>query len=123
MHANYFRPGGVHQDLPPELIDDIDAFCDPFLKVLDDIEGLLTDNRIFKQRNVDIGVVTLEEACAWGFSGVMVRGSGAAWDLRKAQPYECYAELDFDIPVGKNGDCYDRYLMPHGGDAPVGAAS
>ncbi len=110
MHAKYFRIGGVHQDLPPELIDDIYAWCDPFLKVLDDIEGLLTDNRIFKQRNVDIGIVPLQEAFDWGFSGVMVRGSGAAWDLRKAQPYECYAEMDFDIPVGKNGDCYDRYL-------------
>jgi NADH-quinone oxidoreductase subunit D len=111
MHAAYFRPGGVHQDLPPALIDDIYAFCDTFPKVLDDIEGLLTDNRIFKQRNVDIGAVSLEDAFAWGFSGVMVRGSGAAWDLRKAQPYECYSELDFDIPVGKNGDCYDRYLI------------
>ena len=86
MHANYFRVGGVHQDLPPKLLDDIWAFCDPFLKVCDDIEGLLTDNRIFKQRNCDIGVVKLEDAWAWGFSGVMVRGSGAAWDLRKAQP-------------------------------------
>jgi NADH-quinone oxidoreductase subunit D len=110
MHAKYFRIGGVHQDLPPELIDDIDEWCDPFLKVLDDIEGLLTDNRIFKQRNVDIGIVPLQEAFDYGFSGVMVRGSGAAWDLRKAQPYECYAEMDFDIPIGKNGDCYDRYL-------------
>jgi NADH-quinone oxidoreductase subunit D len=111
MHANYFRVGGVHQDLPPKLLDDIAAFCDPFLKVCDDIEGLLTDNRIFKQRNVDIGAITLEDAWGWGFSGVMVRGSGAAWDLRKAQPYECYSELDFDIPVGKNGDNYDRYLV------------
>jgi NADH-quinone oxidoreductase subunit D len=111
MHANYFRPGGVHQDLPQKLIDDIWEFCNAHPKVLDDIEGLLTDNRIFKQRNVDVGVVTLEEGFAWGFSGVMLRGSGAAWDLRKAQPYECYAELDFDIPVGKNGDCYDRYLI------------
>jgi NADH-quinone oxidoreductase subunit D len=111
LHAAYFRPGGVHQDLPQKLIDDIGAFCDPFLKALDDIHGLLTDNRIFKQRNVDIGVVSLEDAWKWGFSGVMVRGSGAAWDLRKAQPYECYAEMDFDIPVGKNGDCYDRYLI------------
>jgi NADH-quinone oxidoreductase subunit D len=110
MHAKYFRIGGVHQDLPPELIDDIYNWCDPFLKVLDDIDGLLTDNRIFKQRNVDIGVVPLQEAFDFGFSGVMVRGSGAAWDLRKAQPYECYAEMDFDIPIGKNGDCYDRYL-------------
>jgi NADH-quinone oxidoreductase subunit D len=111
MHAAYFRVGGVHQDLPEKLIDDISAFCEPFLKVCDDLEELLTDNRIFKQRNVDIGVVSLDEAWAWGFSGVMVRGSGAAWDLRKAQPYECYAELDFDIPIGKNGDCYDRYCI------------
>jgi NADH-quinone oxidoreductase subunit D len=111
MHANYFRVGGVHQDLPERLLEDIWSFCDPFLKVCDDLEGLLTENRIFKQRNVDIGKVSLEEAWGWGFSGVMVRGSGAVWDLRKAQPYECYAELDFDIPVGKNGDCYDRYLV------------
>ena len=79
--------------------------------MLDDLEGLLTDNRIFKQRNVDIAIVKLEDAWDWGFSGVMVRGSGAAWDLRKAQPYECYSELDFDIPIGKNGDCYDRYCI------------
>jgi NADH-quinone oxidoreductase subunit D len=111
MHAAYFRIGGVHQDLPPKLIDDIDAWCAPFLQVVADLETLLTGNRIFKQRNVDIGVVTLAQAWAWGFSGVMVRGSGAAWDLRKAQPYECYAEMDFDIPVGKNGDCYDRYCI------------
>ncbi|WP_119391609.1 NADH-quinone oxidoreductase subunit D [Taklimakanibacter lacteus] len=111
MHAAYVRPGGVHQDLPQALIDDIWTFCEHHNKVLDDIEGLLTDNRIFKQRNVDIGVVKLEDCFAWGFSGVMVRGSGAAWDLRKAQPYECYDELDFDIPIGKNGDCYDRYLI------------
>jgi NADH-quinone oxidoreductase subunit D len=111
MHANYFRPGGVHQDLPAGLLEDIDAFCDPFLKVVDDLEELLTDNRIFKQRNVDIGMVSLDDAWKWGFSGVMVRGSGAAWDLRKAQPYECYDELEFDIPVGKNGDCYDRYCI------------
>jgi NADH-quinone oxidoreductase subunit D len=111
MHAAYFRVGGVHQDLPEKLIDDIWDWCDPFLKTVDDIDVLLTGNRIFKQRNVDIGVVTLEDAWAWGFSGVMVRGSGAPWDLRKSQPYECYAEMDFDIPVGKNGDCYDRYLI------------
>ena len=111
MHAAYFRVGGVHQDLPAALIDDIAAFCETHPKVLDDIEGLLTDNRIFKQRNVDIGVISLDDAFAWGMSGVMVRGSGAAWDLRKAQPYECYAEMDFDIPIGKNGDCYDRYLI------------
>ncbi len=111
MHAKYFRIGGVHQDLPDELVEDIADWCDPFLKVCDDIEGLLTGNRIFKQRNVDIGVVKLEDCFDWGFSGVMVRGSGAAWDLRKAQPYECYDEFEFDIPVGKNGDCYDRYLI------------
>ena len=111
MHAAYLRPGGVHQDLPPKLIDDIYAFCDPFLKVVDDLDALLTGNRIFKQRNVDIGVVKLADCWNWGFSGVMVRGSGAAWDLRKAQPYECYSELDFDIPIGKNGDCFDRYLI------------
>ncbi|MET3908363.1 NADH-quinone oxidoreductase subunit D [Bradyrhizobium sp. S3.3.6] len=111
MHANYFRFGGVHQDLSPKLIDDIEAFCDPFLRVVDDLDRLLTPNRIFKQRNVDVGRVTLKEAWEWGFSGVMVRGSGAAWDLRKAQPYECYPEMEFDIPIGKNGDCYDRYLV------------
>ena len=111
MHAAYFRVGGVHQDLPAALVEDIGAFCDPFLKVVDDLDNLLTENRIFKQRNVDIGVIPLDEAWNWGFSGVMVRGSGAAWDLRKSQPYECYSELDFDIPIGKNGDCYDRYLI------------
>ncbi|WP_342642182.1 NADH-quinone oxidoreductase subunit D [Rhodoligotrophos ferricapiens] len=111
MHAAYFRPGGVHQDLPNALLDDIWAFCENHPKVLDDIEGLLTENRIFKQRNVDIGVISLEDCFAWGFSGVMVRGSGAAWDLRKSQPYECYGDFDFDIPIGKNGDCYDRYLI------------
>ncbi|HEY2660733.1 MAG TPA: NADH-quinone oxidoreductase subunit D [Caulobacteraceae bacterium] len=110
LHANYFRPGGVHQDLPPALIQDIGDWCVSFPKVLDDIEGLITGNRIFKQRNVDIGVVTADEAINWGFSGVMVRGSGIAWDLRRNQPYECYDELEFDIPLGKNGDCYDRYL-------------
>jgi NADH-quinone oxidoreductase subunit D len=111
MHAAYFRIGGVHQDLPQKLVDDIGTFCDPFLKVCDDLEDLLTENRIFKQRNVDIGIVNLKDAWAWGFSGVMVRGSGAAWDLRKSQPYECYSELEFDIPIGKNGDCYDRYCI------------
>jgi NADH-quinone oxidoreductase subunit D len=111
MHAAYVRPGGVHQDLPQKLIDDIGHFCETHPKILDDIETLLTENRIFKQRNVDIGVVSLEDCFKWGFSGVMVRGSGAAWDLRKSQPYECYSELDFDIPIGKNGDNYDRYLI------------
>jgi len=110
LHANYFRPGGVRQDLPEALLADIDAWAVAFPKVLDDIEGLITGNRIFKQRNVDVGVVTKQEALDWGFSGVMVRGSGIAWDLRRNQPYECYSELDFDIPLGKNGDCYDRYL-------------
>jgi NADH-quinone oxidoreductase subunit D len=111
MHAAYVRPGGVHQDLPQKLVDDIGHFCTTHPKVLDDIETLLTGNRIFKQRNVDIGIVSLEDCFKWGFSGVMVRGSGAAWDLRKAQPYECYSEMDFDIPIGKNGDNYDRYLI------------
>jgi NADH-quinone oxidoreductase subunit D len=111
MHAAYVRPGGVHQDLPSDLIDDIDAFCEPFLRLCDDLEGLLTDNRIFKQRNVDIGIVNLDDCWKWGFSGVMVRGSGAAWDLRRSMPYECYSEMDFDIPIGKNGDNYDRYCI------------
>ena len=110
LHAAYFRPGGVHQDLPPELIEDIDQWAREFPAVLDDIDGLLTENRIFKQRNVDICVVSEQEALDWGFSGVMVRGSGMAWDLRRSQPYECYDEFDFQIPVGTNGDCYDRYL-------------
>ena len=110
LHAAYFRPGGVHQDLPQDLLNDIEAFCDPFLKVLDDIEGLLTDSRIFKQRNVDIGIVAPEDVQNWGMSGVMARGSGLAWDLRRSQPYEVYSDLQFDIPLGKNGDCYDRYL-------------
>ena len=111
MHAAYFRPGGVHQDLPTQLIEDIGTWCDEFPAMIDDIDTLLTQNRIFKQRNVDIGLISLEDAWAWGFSGVMVRGSGAAWDLRKSQPYECYDELEFDIPVGKNCDNYDRYLI------------
>jgi NADH-quinone oxidoreductase subunit D len=111
LHANYFRPGGVHADLPPALVDDIEAFCEPFLKVVDDLEALFIDNRIFKQRNVDIGIVTLDECWAWGFSGVMVRGSGAAWDLRRSQPYECYDEMEFDIPVGTHGDNYDRQVI------------
>jgi NADH-quinone oxidoreductase subunit D len=111
MHSAYFRPGGVHQDLSEALLSDIDAFCDPFLKVLDDIEGLLTDNRIFKQRNVNVGIVSVEDIHTWGLTGVMARGSGLAWDLRRSQPYEAYSDFDFDIAVGKNGDCYDRYLV------------
>jgi NADH-quinone oxidoreductase subunit D len=110
MHAAYFRPGGVHQDLPRKLLDDIFEFTETFPKLIDDIESLITENRIFKQRNVDIAVVSVQDALDWGFSGVMVRGSGLAWDLRRAQPYEVYSELDFKIPIGKNGDCYDRYL-------------
>ena len=111
LHAAYFRPGGVHEDLPPELLDDIDKWCEQFPGFLDDLDGLLTENRIFKQRNVDIAIVTEQDILDWGFSGVMVRGSGFAWDLRRAQPYELYDEFDFKIPVGKNGDCYDRYLV------------
>ena len=111
LHAAYFRPGGVHRDLPPGLPDDIAAFADRFPKVIDDIEGLLTDNRIFRQRTVDIGVISDADALDWGFSGPMLRGSGLAWDLRKAQPYDVYDRMDFDIPVGKNGDCFDRYLV------------
>ena len=110
LHANYFRPGGVHKDLPRGLADDIILFCKKFPKIIDDLETLLTDNRIFKQRNVDIGIVTKQEALDHSFSGVMLRGSGIAWDLRKSQPYECYRDFDFKIPIGKNGDCYDRYL-------------
>jgi NADH-quinone oxidoreductase subunit D len=111
MHANYFRPGGVHQDLPPELLDDIEAWALGFPEFIADIHTLLTENRVFKQRNVDIGVVTEQDILDWGFTGVMVRGSGFAWDLRRSQPYECYDEFEFDVAVGKNGDCYDRYLV------------
>ncbi len=111
MHANYFRPGGVHQDLPPDLLDDIEAWALGFPTFIDDIHTLLTENRVFKQRNVDIGIVTEQDILDWGFTGVMVRGSGLAWDLRRSQPYECYDEFEFDVAVGKNGDCYDRYLV------------
>ena len=111
LHAAYFRPGGVHQDLTKELLADIDSWAVEFPKVLADIDALLTENRIFKQRNVDIGIVSEDDIQKYGFSGVMVRGSGLAWDLRRAQPYECYNEFDFEIPVGNNGDCYDRYLV------------
>ena len=110
LHANYFRAGGVHQDLPRGLAEDIAKFCRGFPKIIDDIENLLTDNRIFKQRNVNIGIVSKQDALDYSFSGVMLRGSGVPWDLRKSQPYECYNEFDFKIPIGKNGDCYDRYL-------------
>ena len=111
LHAAYFRPGGVHQDLTKELLADIDSWSVEFPKVLADIDALLTENRIFKQRNVDIGIVSEDDIQKYGFSGVMVRGSGLAWDLRRAQPYECYDEFDFEVPVGNNGDCYDRYLV------------
>jgi NADH-quinone oxidoreductase subunit D len=111
MHAAYFRPGGVHQDLPEQLVRDIGDFCEPFLKRLNDLDRLVTGNRIFKQRNVDIGVLTQEEAWKWAYSGVLIRGTGAAWDLRRSQPYECYSELEFDIPTGVHGDNYDRYLI------------
>ncbi|SEH86344.1 NADH-quinone oxidoreductase subunit D [Paracoccus alkenifer] len=111
LHANYFRPGGVHQDLPPQLIRDIDDWAVAFPKVVDDLHVLLTENRIFKQRNVDIGIVKEQDILDWGYSGVMARGSGLAWDLRRSQPYECYDEFEFQVPVGTNGDCYDRYLV------------
>ncbi len=110
LHANYFRAGGVHQDLPRGLDEDISNFCGNFPKAINELEALLTDNRIFKQRNVDIGIVSKEDALEYSFSGVMLRGSGVPWDLRKSQPYECYDQLEFKIPIGKNGDCYDRYL-------------
>lgn len=111
MHAAYFRPGGVNQDLPKGLLNDIYIFCDQFNTRLDEIEEMLTNNRIWKQRLVDIGVVSAKDALNLGFSGVMLRGSGISWDLRKTQPYEVYDQLEFDIPVGTNGDCYDRYLI------------
>ncbi len=111
MHSAYIRPGGVHQDLPAGLLEEIADFIKQFPKKINDMENLLTENRIFKQRMVDIGVVSHQQALDWGFSGPMIRGSGIAWDLRKSQPYEIYGELDFDIPIGKNGDSYDRYLI------------
>jgi NADH-quinone oxidoreductase subunit D len=110
LHANYFRAGGVSKDLPMGLTEDIEKFCNNFPKIINDIETLLTDNRIFKQRNVDIGIVTKQEALDHSFTGVMLRGSGVPWDLRKSQPYDCYENIDFKVPIGKNGDCYDRYL-------------
>ena len=111
LHAAYFRPGGVHQDLPDGLLDDIAIWVDNFPKFINDVESLLTENRIFKQRTVDIGVVHLHEALDLGFSGPCIRASGLPWDLRKAQPYEIYDEIEFDIPTGKTGDCYARYLV------------
>lgn len=111
LHAAYFRPGGVHQDLPAGLAEDIMAWTETFPQVLADMETLIVENRIFKQRNVDIGVISLEDCLDWGFTGAMLRGAGVAWDLRKAQPYDAYSSMDFDIPVGKHSDCYDRYIL------------
>jgi len=111
LHSAYFRPGGVHQDMPAGLADDIYAFIEHFPKVIDDFEDLLTGNRIFKQRTVDIGVVTAAQALDWGFTGPVLRATGVPWDLRRAQPYDTYEDMQFEIPVGKNGDCYDRYLV------------
>ncbi len=111
FHSAYIRPGGVHQDIPAGMDADILCWAEGFIKYVDDVDDLLTENRIWKQRLVDVGVVSEKEALDWGFSGPMLRGSGVAWDLRKAQPYEIYDQLDFDIPIGKNGDCWDRYLV------------
>lgn len=111
MHANYFRFGGVNRDMPAGLADRIARWCETFVPVLDDMDNLLTENRIFKQRTVDIGRFSVEQCMDWGFSGPMIRAAGVPWDLRKSQPYDAYALMDFDIPVGKNGDCYDRYLV------------
>lgn len=111
FHAAYFRPGGVHQDVPVELLNDIMAWTESFPKVVNEFEGLVANNRIFKQRNVDIGTISKEDAIAWGFTGPCIRGSGIAWDIRKSQPYDAYDRVDFDIPVGQNGDCYDRFMV------------
>jgi NADH-quinone oxidoreductase subunit D len=111
FHSNYFRPGGVSKDLPAGMEDDIAAWCETFPKFVDDVEDLLTGNRIWKQRVVDIGVISVADALAWGFSGPSLRASGVAWDLRRAQPYDKYAEVEFDVAIGKHGDCYDRYLV------------
>lgn len=111
MHAAYIRPGGVAQDLPLGMLSDINDFCYAFEQRLDELDELLSNNRIWKQRLVDVGVVSAKDALAWGFSGVMLRGSGVNWDLRKNEPYEVYEQLEFNVPVGTNGDCYDRYLI------------
>ena len=111
LHAAYFRPGGVHQDIPDNLASDIFEFCKTFPKFIDDMEELLTENRIFRQRTVDIGVITGDEAQDWGMSGPVLRASGIAWDLRKSQPYDVYDKLQFNVPIGKTGDCYARYLV------------
>ncbi len=111
MHAAYVRPGGVAQDIPEGMSADIYTFCRQFASRIDEMEEMLTQNRIWKQRVVDIGIVTADEAQSWGFSGPLLRGSGIPWDLRKSQPYEVYDQFDFDVPVGRRGDCYDRYLI------------
>ena len=111
MHAAYIRPGGVSADIPLGFLDDVHLFAAQFNYRLDEMEEMLTDNRIWKERLVDIGVVPYKKALEWGLSGVMLRGSGVSWDLRKTQPYEIYSELDFSIPIGNSGDCYDRYLI------------
>lgn len=111
MHANYIRPGGVAQDLPDGLLEDILAWVEKFPSKIADVETLLSDNRIWKQRSVGIGTVTQKQAMEWGFSGPMLRGSGIAWDLRKSNPYDIYSEMEFEVPIGSNGDCYDRYLV------------
>jgi NADH-quinone oxidoreductase subunit D len=111
LHANYFRPGGVRQDLPDGLLEDIWAWTERFPKVLQEMQDLVAHNRIFKQRNVDIGIVSAEDALAWGFSGPCIRASGIPWDLRKSQPYDVYDRMEFDVPVGKHGDCYDRFMV------------
>ena len=111
LHSAYFRPGGVHRDLPDGLVEDIASFCDRFPKKIDDLEKLLETNRIFRQRSVDIGKINKEEALNKGFSGPCLRASGVEWDLRRNQPYDCYSELDFNIPIGTNGDCFERFLV------------
>ncbi len=111
MHMGYFRPGGVAADLPDGLMDDIAAWCERYPKMIDELETLLTENRIFKQRTVDIGIINAEQAMDWGFSGPNLRACGVPWDLRRSQPYDAYDKMDFDVPIGKKGDCYDRYLM------------
>lgn len=111
MHANYFRPGGVHQDMPAGLVEDMYAYAEKITSFIDDLETLLTENRIFKQRTVDIGIISKADAIDWGFTGPMLRASGVPWDLRKSQPYDVYAEMDFDVPIGTTGDCYARYLV------------
>ena len=111
LHANYFRPGGVYRDMPNGLLNDIKEWAIKFPKFIEDLENLVSDNRIFKQRTVDIGIVSAKDAVDFGFTGPMLRASGVKWDLRKEEPYEIYDKLDFEIPVGKNGDCYDRYFV------------